>query len=209
MDYIKESCEDFVQVLSSKEPVPGGGGASALVGAVGTALGGMVGSLTVGKKKYKDVEGDIRGMMEESRQLQSHLLELVQQDAEAFAPLAKAYGMPKETAAQQEEKAKVLEAALKEACRVPLEIMEKCCQGIELCGAFADKGSVMAVSDAGAGASFCRAALQSASLNVYINTKSMKDRTYAEEINEKAGGMLDHYMKKADNILEQVFAVIK
>lgn len=209
MNYVKESCEDFVQILSSKEPVPGGGGASALVGAVGTALGGMVGSLTLGKKKYKDVEGDIRRMMEESRQLQSHLLELVQQDAEAFAPLAKAYGMPKETEAEQEEKAKVLEAALKEACLVPLEIMGKCCQGIELCGAFADMGSVMAVSDAGAGASFCRAALQSASLNVYINTKSMKDRACAEEINKKADGMLDLYMEKADKILERVFAAIK
>ena len=209
MIYIKESCEDFVQVLSSKEPVPGGGGASALVGAVGTALGGMVGSLTAGKKKYQDVEDEIKGMMEESRQLQNRLLAMVQQDAESFAPLAKAYGMPKETEAQKAEKEKVLEAALKEACRVPLAIMESCCQGIDLCGAFASKGSVMAISDAGAGAGFCRAALQSASLNVYINTKSMKDRAYAEEINQKADGMLEHYMKKADGILEQVFAAIK
>lgn len=209
MIYRKASCEDFVQVLSSKEPVPGGGGASALVGAVGNALGSMVGSLTLGKKKYKDVEAEIQDMMEESQRLQEQLLDLVQQDAEAFTPLAKAYGMPKETKAQQIEREKVLEQALKEACQAPLEIMEKCCQGIDLCGQFADKGSIMAISDAGAGTSFCRAALQSASLNVYINTKSMKDRAQAGEINEKADAMLAHYMKKADEILEQVLQMIK
>lgn len=148
-------------------------------------------------------------MMDESQQLQDQLLDLVQRDAEAFAPLAKAYGMPKETKEQQEEKEQVLELALKEACQAPLAIMEKCCQGINLCSGFADKGSVMAISDAGAGASFCRAALQSASLNVYINTKSMKDRIQAEEINEKANAMLECYLKKADEILEQVLQAIK
>lgn len=209
MIYRKKSCEDFLQALSSKEPVPGGGGASALVGAVGTALGGMVGSLTLGKKKYKDVEADIQRMMDESQQLQDQLLDLTQRDAEAFAPLAKAYGMPKETKEQQEEKARVLEQALNDACQVPLEIMEKCCQGIDLCGGFADQGSVMAISDAGAGASFCRAALQSASLNVYINTKSMRDRMRAEEINKKTDTLLACYMKKADEILERVLRTIK
>lgn len=209
MDYVKQSCEEFVQVLSSKEPTPGGGGASALVGAVGTALGGMVGSLTLGKKKYKDVELEIRNLAEASQLLQNQLLQLVQQDAESFAPLAKAYGMPKETETQREEKAKVLEEALKEACRTPLKIMEKCCQGIDLCGAFADKGSKLAISDAAAGASFCRAALQSASLNVYINAKSMQDREAASEISKQADRMLDCYMEKADEILEQVLAAIK
>ena len=209
MIYRKKSCEDFIQALSSKEPVPGGGGASALVGAVGTALGGMVGSLTLGKKKYKDVEADIQRMMDESQQLQDQLLDLTQRDAEAFAPLGKAYGMPKETKEQQEEKVRILEQALNDACQVPLEIMEKCCQGIDLCGEFADQGSVMAISDAGAGASFCRAALQSASLNVYINTKSMQDRTRAEEINKKADTLLACYMKKADEILGRVLRTIK
>lgn len=209
MSYIEKSCRQFIEVLSSKEPTPGGGGASALVGAVGTALGGMVGSLTAGKKKYKEVEAEIKQMMEVSNQLQNDLLDLVQKDAEAFAPLARAYSMPKETKEEQEEKNRVMEAALKEACGVPFEIMENCCRGIDLCGSFAEKGSVMAVSDAGAGASFCRAALQSASLNVYINTKSMKDRDYAEQANRKADEMLAVYTKKADEILANVFAAIK
>lgn len=209
MTFIKESCEDFVQVLASKEPVPGGGGASALVGAVGTALGTMVGSLTVGKKKYQAVETEVRDLMDQSQKLQSGLLQLVQQDAEVFAPLAQAYGMPKETQEQREEKSAVMEQALKAACEVPLAIMEKCCQGIDLCGKFADKGSAMAISDAGAGAVFCRAALAGASLNVYINTKAMKDREYADTADRKADEMLKDYLEKADRILEQVFSAIR
>ncbi|MCQ4638232.1 cyclodeaminase/cyclohydrolase family protein [Anaerovorax odorimutans] len=209
MTFVKESCEDFVEVLSGSEPVPGGGGASALVGAIGTALGNMVGSLTVGKKKYKDVEEEIKALMDRSRLLQRELLDLVQQDAEVFAPLAKAYGMPKETEEQKEEKVRVMEQALVGACEVPLAIMEKCCQGIELCGRFADKGSTMAISDAGAGAAFCRAALAGASLNVYINTKAMKNREYADAANKRADEMLKNYTEKADRILEQVLAAIK
>ncbi|MCB6994198.1 cyclodeaminase/cyclohydrolase family protein [bacterium 210820-DFI.6.37] len=209
MSYTKESCESFVKVLSSKEPTPGGGGASALVGAVGTALGSMVGSLTIGKKKYKEVEEEIKAMTGQAQILQQELLELVQKDADSFAPLAAAYGMPKDTRKQQEEKERVLEEALKEACSVPFEIMEKCCRGIDLCGEFAEKGSKLAISDAGAGASFCRAALQSASLNIYINTKSVKDRAFAKEANQKADEMLKTYMEKADKIIEQVFAAIR
>lgn len=209
MIYVKESCEAFIEVLSSKEPVPGDGGASALVGAVGTALGNMVGSLTTGKKKYRDVEAEIIEMMRKGQELQQELLDLVQKDAESFAPLAKAYGLPKDTEEQKMEKERILEAALKAACDVPFEIMEKCCEGIDLCGNFAEKGSTMAISDAGAGACFCRAALQSASLNVYINIKSMKDREFAEKAGARADRMLEEYMEKADRILERVFASIR
>lgn len=209
MDYIKQSCEGFIEVLSSKSPTPGGGGASALVGAIGTALGNMVGELTVGKKKYMAVEAEIKDMMIASQRLGRELMELVQKDAESFAPLAASYGLPKDTKEQQAEKERVLEEALKAACMVPLEIMEKCCRGIDLCGKFAEKGSIMATSDAGAGAIFCRAALQSASLNIYINTKSMKDIEYAQQVNEKSDAMLKEYMAKADRIIGEVFAAIQ
>ena len=209
MSYTKMTCEEFVEVLASKAPTPGGGGASALTGAVGVALGVMVGSLTVGKKKYADVEDEIRQMMEVSAKLQDDLLDLVQKDADGFEPLAAAYRMPKDTEQQKLEKERVLEQATKDACEVPFEIMEKCCQGIDLCGEFAEKGSVMATSDAGAGAIFCKAALQAASLNVYINTKSLKDREYAQQANERSDAMLKEYMAKADAIIEAVFATLK
>ena len=204
MDFTKKSCEEFVSVLATKEPVPGGGGASALVGAVGVALGNMVGSLTVGKKKYADVEDEINALMEQCQTLEQELLALVKRDAEVFEPLAKAYGMPKETEEQKAEKARVMETVLKDACSVPLEIMEKCCEAIDIIEVFAEKGSRLAVSDAGCGAACCRAALLAASLNVFINTKSMADRKYAEETDKKANAMIEEYGKKADDIFDSV-----
>lgn len=209
MNFTEISGKEFVEVLASKAPVPGGGGASALVGAIGTALGNMVGSLTVGKKKYADVEQEMWDLKEKADRLQTELLQLVGRDAEVFEPLAKAYGLPKETEEERAYKEQVMEAALHEACLVPLEIMEKCCASLELIQCFADKGSRLALSDAGVGAAFCKAALQGASLNVYINTKSMKDRECAEAWNRKCDEMLERYGEMADSIFEQVRGALK
>ena len=200
MGFTKNTCEEFVDVLASKAPVPGGGGASALVGAIGMALGNMVGSLTVGKKKYADVEADIIALKEKATALQADFLRLVDADAEAFEPLSKAYGMPKETEEQKAEKARVMAIVLKDACAVPMEIMEKCCEALDVIEEFAAKGSALAISDAGVGVVFCKAALLGASLNVYINTKSMADKEYAASLNEKADKMIADYSKKADEI---------
>lgn len=206
MEFTKGSCEAFVEVLASKAPVPGGGGASSLVGAIGTALGNMVGSLTLGKKKYADVQDDIIALKAKADALQMELLDLVQKDAEMFEPLSKAYGLPKETEEQKAEKARIMEAALKDACSVPLLIMEKCCEAIELHKEFAAKGSALAISDVGVGVTCCRAALLGASLNVFINTKSMTDKAYAEKINEKAEAMISKYVAMADEIFADVRA---
>lgn len=204
MDFTTISNDEFIERLASKDPVPGGGGASALVGAVGIALGNMVGSLTVGKKKYADVEEEMYQLKKQAEKLQKDLLMLMNRDAEVFEPLAKAYGMPRTTEEEKAEKARVMELVLKDACLVPMEIMEKCCEAIDLIAVFAEKGSVIAISDAGVGAAFCKGALQGASLNVYINTKSMADRAYAEQLNETCDKMLLDYMKKADEIFENV-----
>lgn len=204
MDFTKYTCEKFVDVLSTKAPVPGGGGASALVGALGCALGNMVGSLTVGKKKYADVEEDIIALKEKADVLQKELLRLVEEDAKVFEPLSKAYGMPKETEEEKAEKARVMAVVLKDACSVPMEIMRKCCEAVELIEEFAAKGSVIALSDAGVGAAFCKAALLGASLNVFINTKSMTDREYAESLNSEAERMMEEYSVRADNVFNSV-----
>lgn len=206
MDFTKNSCAEFVEVLASKAPVPGGGGAAALVGAIGTALGNMVGSLTVGKKKYADVEDEMIALKAKCDTLQDELLKLVARDAEVFEPLSRAYGLPKDTEEQREYKAKVMEEATLVACSVPMEIMEKCCEAIEVIAVFAEKGSRLAVSDAGCGAACCKAALMSASLNVFINTKSMTNRSKAEELNAKANAMLDKYCPMADEIFAAVRA---
>lgn len=209
MSFTTYTCEDFVDILSAKAPVPGGGGASALVGAIGCALGNMVGSLTVGKKKYADVEADIIVLKEKADILQKELLRLVEEDAKVFEPLSKAYGMPKDTEEEKAEKARVMAVVLKDACSIPMEIMRKCCEAVDLIAEFAAKGSVIALSDAGVGAAFCKAALLGASLNVFINTKSMEDRAYAERLNKEAEEMIAVYCVKADEVFERVKGRLK
>jgi len=204
MDFTEISCKEFVAELAGKSPVPGGGGASALVGAIGTALGSMVGSLTVGKKKYADVEQDVLDLMDKANRIQNELLGLVNRDAEVFEPLSRAYGLPKNTEEEKAEKARIMEQALRDACSVPLEIMELCCRAIDLQKEFAEKGNRLAISDAGVGAALCKAALIGASFNVFINTKSMADREYAEQTNKKANDMLDMYIPLADEVTEYV-----
>jgi len=164
---------------------------------------------TVGKKKYADVEDEMYELKAKCDQLQKDFLRLIERDAEVFEPLSKAYGMPKETEEEKAEKARVMEIVLKDACSVPMEIMEKCCEAIELIVEFGAKGSKLAISDAGVGAAFCKAALQGASLNVYINTKSMADREYAEELNRKADAMLEKYTKIADDTFNSVLGRLK
>lgn len=206
MKFAEKSCKDFVDILASKEPVPGGGGASALVGAIGIALGSMVGSLTLGKKKYADVEEDIKDLMAKADEIRARMVRLIDRDAEVFEPLAKAYGMPKETPEEQAEKARVMEIVLKDACDVPLEIMRAACDALEVIAGFAAKGSKLAISDGGCAATVCRASLEAAALNVFINTKAMANREYAEKINREANAMLDKYVPFADSIYRDVRA---
>ena len=200
MKMIEQTVASFTEVLASPAPVPGGGGASALAGAVGIALGDMVGELTTGKKKYAAVEEDIRALMARAQNLRVKLLDLVDGDAEAFAPLAKAYGIPKE----DPNRAQIMEEALKTACSAPMEIMRACAEAIDIIAEFAEKGSRLAVSDAGCGAVLCKAAMQAASLNVYINTKSMQDCASARALEEEADALLQKYCTSADQIYADV-----
>ncbi|MBQ0079209.1 MAG: cyclodeaminase/cyclohydrolase family protein [Eubacterium sp.] len=200
MAYTDKSCREFTALTASKEPVPGGGSVSALVGALGVALGIMVGSYTVGKKKYADVEDEIKACMEETEQIREDLLALVQADVDAFEPLSKLYGMKPETEEEKAKKDELMEATLNEACAIPIQIMEKCARAIELSKIYAEKGSVLMTSDAGASAISCKGALQAASLNVYINTSSMKNRERAEELNAKCEALLEEYTALADEV---------
>jgi len=202
MDMTLASCREFVSVLASDAPAPGGGGAAALVGAIGTALGNMVGSLTVGKKKYADVQDEIIALKAKCDRLQKDLLDQVEADEVNFLPLAKAYGIPKD----DPNRDAVMEEATLIACSTPIKIMELCCEAIDCIKVFADKGSRLAVSDAGCGAVVCKAALQAASLNVFINTKTLKNRDKAEDLNRHANVMLNKYGQLADEIFNTVKA---
>ncbi len=204
MGYSTIPVNEFVDKLGSKSPTPGGGGASALVGALSAALANMVAHLTIGKTKYASVEVDMLDLKSAASNLQAELLTLIEGDAEVFEPLSRAYALPKDTPEEKEARAKVIEEALRKACQVPLLIMEKCCSCLKLIGIAAQKGSSMAVSDAGDAALFAKAALQAASLNVYINTKLMKDRALADSYNRRADGMLEEYCPLADEIYEDV-----
>ena len=201
MELLENNITDFTALLASKAPVPGGGGASALVGALGTALGGMVAALTLGKKKYADVEEEIKSLSLRAQELQNRLLECVDADAAAFEPLSRAYAIPKDAPGRSE----IMEKCLRDAAQVPLEILRLCCEAIELHRVFADKGSVLAVSDAAAGAAFCKAALCGAAVNVKVNTAAMSDRDYARTLDEETDAMLNKYGKLADEIYNDVY----
>lgn len=198
------SVATFIEELASKAPVPGGGGASALVGAIGVALGNMVGSLTVGKKKYADVEAEIYALKAQSTQLQDRLLQLVEDDAKVFEPLSRAYGLPSSTDEEKAEKERVLEDALNEACSVPMKIMETVGEAVTILEIFFEKGSKLAISDVGCGVICCQAALRAASLNVFINTKLMKDRANADRLNEHAQGLLRQYRRRTETLFNAV-----
>lgn len=199
-DTTLKSCREFVSLLASDAPAPRGGGAAALVGAIGTALGNMVGALTVGKKKYADVEEKIKCLMSRCDELQTQLLDQVSADAEGFVPLARAYGIPKD----DPNRAETLERATVTACQAPMRIMELCCDSLNVIAVMAEKGSRLAVSDAGCAAALVKAALQAASLNVFINTKTLRDRALAQEMNEKCLDMLERYGALADQVFNQV-----
>ena len=201
--------QEFLDVLSSKEPVPGGGGASALAGALGNALGQMVSNLTIGKKKYARVEDEIKELAERMKGIQGQFSALADQDAKVFAPLAKCYSLPSGTEEEKAYKAEVMEARLLDASLVPMEIMEKASEMLEIMDILADKGSRMAVSDVGVGVQFIRTALLGAVMNVYINTKSMKNREKAEEMNEKAERLIKEGTEAADRIYQKVLEQLR
>ena len=202
MEMMHKTCETFLEELASKAPAPGGGGAAALVGAVGAALGNMVGCLTAGKPKYAAVEADILALNAQAAALRLRLQSLVEADAAAFTPLARAYGIPKDDPARPAVMAKALE----EAAAVPLEIMAACAEAIALLEGYEAKGSVLAVSDAGCGALFCRAALEAAGLNVAVNTRLMADRTRAAALDGRAAALLEEYVPRAEAVYSRVRA---
>ncbi|MCR5088559.1 MAG: cyclodeaminase/cyclohydrolase family protein [Oscillospiraceae bacterium] len=194
------SCSDFTEALSSRAPVPGGGGAAALMGALGASLCAMAGNLTSGKKKYAAREEDLRRMTEAAQQLRLRFLRLIGEDAEAFEPLSRAYSKPR----SDPDYAQVMREATLEACRAPLQMME--CAGSavvlleEMCGAC----SPLMVSDVGCGASAAGSALEAAAMNVRVNTRLLPGDTEAEEIQRRADTLLADYLPRAQAVIASV-----
>lgn len=202
MELRNTELSEFTALIASPAPAPGGGGASAAAAAIGIALGDMVGELTVGKKKYKDVEEEIKALMEKAQSLRIRLLELVDEDGTNFEPLSRAYGIPKDDPGRDAE----LERCLKLAVSAPLEIFDICCEALEILHSFAVKGSKLVISDAATGAAICRGALCGAAVNVKVNTRLMKDRAYAEELNAHIDKQLPECCKLADEVFNLVYS---
>lgn len=204
----QKSCVDFIEVLASKAAVPGGGGAAALTGAIGMALGSMVCNLTTGKKKYAQYEEAIQEILEKAAKLEEELLSMIDKDAEGFFPLSKAYGLPTTTEEEKQYKAETMEKCLKVACEVPMNIVRLCYDSIKLHEELVDKGSKLAISDVGCGVQCLRAAILSGQLNVIINVNSMKDREYAEKIEKECNQLVDDGVKICDEVYEKVLVAL-
>jgi len=194
------SIQNFINELSSNSPTPGGGGASALVGAIGVSLCSMVTNLTTGKKKYAEYQMDLDAILIRTEASINRLLSLIRKDAEVFEPLSQAYNIPKEAPGRDD----ILEGALVTACTIPMEILQEVYSVTDIIESLLIKGSKLALSDVGVAASACRSAMESAALNVYINTKLMKNREYASDLNTKAVSILQDGIARCDMIYRQV-----
>ena len=200
----ERSLYGFLDELSSGAPTPGGGGASAVCGAVAAALGSMVGNLTSGKKKYAEYQEEIEATIAKCGILVKEFEALAEKDEKVFEPLAKAYSIPKD----QEGRDKILEGVLREASTAPYEVVEKAYETALILDRLAVIGSRLAVSDVGVAAAACETAAKGAAMNVYINTKSMKDRAYAEELNQKTIDLVDRTAGICSKVYDEVKSIL-
>lgn len=196
-----QSLSQFTEALASSSAVPGGGCASALAAAIGVSLGVMVGNLTVDKEKYADVADELRELMVEAQHLRVRLLDCIEKDAEMFAPLARAYAIPKSEPSRDE----IMEKCLRDAAQVPLQIFDLCCMAIDMQKKFAEKGSSLIISDAATGIAICCGAMYGAAMNVKVNTRLMKDRAYAKQLNDRIDLGLEKYLKTAEDAFRDVY----
>ena len=193
-------CESFIKKLASSSPTPGGGGAAALVGAVAAALASMAANITL--KNNKD--NTLTNLVSSLETLQKDLLILIEEDAKSFLPLAAAYKSPAKTAKEQAEKEQKKEESLKNACIAPLQIMNKCCQIIDICIELKTLAKPIVISDIGVGITLCKSALEGASLNVFCNTKLMNNRELATELNKQAENLLSIFCAKSQQLFFQI-----
>lgn len=197
--------QQFLDELASKASTPGGGSAAAIMGAMGAALGSMVGNFTVGKKGYEDVDAEMRDILEQTEQLRDKMTDMIRADIEVFNKVMGAYGMPKDTDEQKAERSQAIQAALKEATDVPLDCAGAAAEVLHLCRPLAEKGNKNVISDAGVAVLAAEAALRSAALNVYINIGGIKD----EEFRKSRENQLEKTLAGTRELTEEVYDIVK
>jgi methenyltetrahydrofolate cyclohydrolase len=194
----------FLDELASDAPAPGGGSVAAISGALGAALISMVCNLTLGKKGYDEVQGDIQDLVAQSEALRAELTNLLEEDVKAYTGYSVAAKMPRGTDEERAERATVMQAALKTATDVPLSIAEAAVKVMDLCMPAAEKGNKWAVSDAGVAVLMAEAALRSAALNVLINLGSLKDEAFVADRRAKLEALLEGKGVMRDKIYDYV-----
>ena len=182
----EQSIHDFLNEVASSAPTPGGGSVSALAGSLASALSAMVCNLTVGKAKYEAFREELTGVLEKANQLRQELEELIVLDSQSFDSVIQALKLPQGTPEEVQKREKGLEEAYQKATWVPLDVMEKSLQVLELAQVAAQKGNVNSVSDAGVAALLGQAAVEGAHLNVMINLSSLKDETFRNQTGSRA-----------------------
>ncbi len=195
---------EFVDLLASDAPAPGGGSAAALEGALGAALTAMVCSLTVGKKKYADVQELVEAAQKKALDLKARFVDVMDRDTEAFNVVSAAFGMPKGTDEEKAARSAAIQEGLKGCTKTPFEMMELAVETLELTASILGKSNDSAASDLGVSALSLRAAIQGAWLNVLINIGSLKDKELAEDYRAKGEALLAKALPLADEIYNTV-----
>ena len=195
---------EFVDLLASDAPAPGGGSAAALEGALGAALTAMVCGLTVGKKKYADYQELAVETQKKAGDLKARFVDVMDRDTEAFNVVSAAFGMPKETDEEKAARAAAIQKGLEGCTATPFEMMELAVETLELTASILGKSNDSAASDLGVSALSLRAAIQGAWLNVLINIGSLKNKELAEDYRKKGEALLERALPLADQIYETV-----
>jgi len=201
---IDKKVGNFLDELASNSPTPGGGSVAALAGALGAALISMVGNLTIGKKKYEEVEDDFKKIISSSEKLRYELSQLIEEDVKAFNNFMSTYKMPKETETEKKIRSEKIQESLIGAAKVPLKVAYKCLDILSLSKEVAEKGNINVVSDAGVAALMAEAALDSAILNVKINLKMIKDEKIKEALSSSIKELLFKEKGQKGKVLEIV-----
>ena len=195
---------EFVDLLASDAPAPGGGSAAALEGALGAALTAMVCSLTIGKKKYAEFEETAKAAQAKATDLKVRFVDVMDRDTEAFNVVSAAFGMPKETDEEKAARSAAIQKGLEGCTKTPFEMMELAVETLELTASILGKSNDSAASDLGVSALSLRAAIQGAWLNVLINIGSLKNKELAEDYRAKGETLLAKALPLADQIYDTV-----
>ena len=195
---------EFVNLMASDAPAPGGGSAAALEGALGAALTAMVCALTVGKKKYADVQELAVESQKKAEDLKARFVDVMDRDTEAFNAVSAVFAMPKETDVEKAARKAAMQEALKGCTKTPFEMMQLACETLELTRSLVGRLNASAASDLGCSALSLRAAIQGAWLNVLINISGIADEAFAAEYRENGEALLAKALPLADEIYEEI-----